>query len=417
MSTNRSMLYLNIQQLVFYCLHGSLPILSPVLAHARQLSKKIILTRMLTSCAIVLAVLVTVGMRILDLGIPGQGVEGPIEPLAQLILGICLLVFVADYFARIWVATEAHLDTSDDQTELKADIASHHYRLEYASSFLGVVDLLSSASLAYALISSDFITWPSFVIVLALFKLGRYIPGLDLVGCVIKNERQTLSAMLLTLGILVVVLATALYLIENPGQPEMFKSIPHSMWWGIVTMTTVGYGDMAPISWLGRIIGATAMLIGIGMLAMPAGILSNGFAKEMERREQLRAWLIISHLELFAGLESGCIADIANCLKTQIVPARSAVVKKNAIADSMFFIVDGEVEVELKPKPPQPVRLRSGEIFGEAGLLDNKRRNATIRTLKTTRFLVLELRDFHRIANEHPELMDRIRAIDQERKS
>ena len=389
MSTNRSMLYLNIQQLVFYCLHGSLPILSPVLAHARQLSKKIILTRMLTSCAIVLAVLVTVGMRILDLGIPGQGVEGPIEPLAQLILGICLLVFVADYFARIWVATEAHLDTSDDQTELKADIASHHYRLEYASSFLGVVDLLSIASLAYALISSDFITWPSFVIVLALFKLGRYIPGLDLVGCVIKNERQTLSAMLLTLGILVVVLATALYLIENPGQPEMFKSIPHSMWWGIVTMTTVGYGDMAPISWLGRIIGATAMLIGIG----------------------------ISHLELFAGLESGCIADIANCLKTQIVPARSAVVKKNAIADSMFFIVDGEVEVELKPKPPQPVRLRSGEIFGEAGLLDNKRRNATIRTLKTTRFLVLELRDFHRIANEHPELMDRIRAIDQERKS
>jgi len=269
----------------------------------------------------------------------------------------------------------------------------------------------------FVIISSDFITWPSFVIVLALFKLGRYIPGLDLVGCVIKNERQTLSAMLLTLGILVVVLATALYLIENPGQPEMFKSIPHSMWWGIVTMTTVGYGDMAPISWLGRIIGATAMLIGIGMLAMPAGILSNGFAKEMERREQLRAWLIISHLELFAGLESGCIADIANCLKTQIVPARSAVVKKNAIADSMFFIVDGEVEVELKPKPPQPVRLRSGEIFGEAGLLDNKRRNATIRTLKTTRFLVLELRDFHRIANEHPELMDRIRAIDQERKS
>jgi voltage-gated potassium channel len=236
------------------------------------------------------------------------------------------------------------------------------------------------------------------------------------VGTVIKNESQTLSALVLTLGILVIVLSTALYLIENAAQPEMFKSVANSMWWGIVTMTTTGYGDMAPVTWIGRVIGACAMLVGIAMLAMPAGILSNGFAEEIKRREQLRAWQIISNLELFSGLESGCIADIANCLKTQIIPARSAVVKKNAVADSMFFIVDGEVEVEIKPRPPQPIRLKTGDIFGEAGLLDNKLRNATIRTIKTTRFLVLELRDFHAIAKEHPELMDRIKAIDEKRK-
>ena len=282
---------------------------------------------------------------------------------------------------------------------------------------MGVLDLLVIGSLAYALVSGDYSTWPSFVMVLALFKFSRLIPGLDLVGTVIKNERQTLSALVLTLGILVIVLSTALYLIENAAQPDMFKSVANSMWWGIVTMTTTGYGDMAPVTWVGRVIGACAMLVGIAMLAMPAGILSNGFAEEIKRREQLRAWQIISNLELFSGLESGCIADIANCLKTQIIPARSAVVKKNAVADSMFFIVDGEVEVEIKPRPPQPIRLKTGDIFGEAGLLDNKRRNATIRTVRTTRFLVLELRDFHNIANEHPELMDRIKAIDEKRKS
>jgi len=237
------------------------------------------------------------------------------------------------------------------------------------------------------------------------------------VGTVIKNERQSLYALVLTLGILVIVLSTALYLIENAAQPEMFKSVANSMWWGIVTMTTTGYGDMAPVTWIGRVIGACAMLVGIAMLAMPAGILSNGFAEEIKRREQLRAWQIISNLELFSGLESGCIADIANCLKTQIIPARSAVVKKNAVTDSMFFIVDGEVEVEIKPRPPRPIRLRTGEIFGEAGLLDNKPRNATIRTVRTSRFLVLELRDFHAIAKEHPELMERIKAIGEQRKS
>jgi CRP-like cAMP-binding protein len=83
----------------------------------------------------------------------------------------------------------------------------------------------------------------------------------------------------------------------------------------------------------------------------------------------------------------------------------------------MFFIVDGEVEVEIKPRPPRPIRLRTGEIFGEAGLLDNQPRNATIRTVRTSRFLVLELRDFHAIAKEHPELMNRIKAIGEQRKS
>jgi voltage-gated potassium channel len=417
MTQSSGLLTLSIRQTLYYCLHRQLAHLSPVLSHDRQLSRGVIFARAAFVAFMCTAIVLLVLMRILDWGLPAPGTDDMPSPLAHLGLTIFLLFFILEYIARIWTATEAHPDMQEDEEEHLADIASHHYRLSYVFSFMGVMDLLVIGSLAYALVSGDYSTWPSFVMVLALFKFSRLIPGLDLVGTVIKNERQTLSALVLTLGILVIVLSTALYLIENAAQPDMFKSVANSMWWGIVTMTTTGYGDMAPVTWVGRVIGACAMLVGIAMLAMPAGILSNGFAEEIKRREQLRAWQIISNLELFSGLESGCIADIANCLKTQIIPARSAVVKKNAIADAMFFIVDGEVEVDIKPRPPHPIRLKTGDIFGEAGLLDNKRRNATIRTVRTTRFLVLELRDFHNIANEHPELMDRIKAIDEKRKS
>jgi voltage-gated potassium channel len=418
MSSKSNFLVLSLRQIFYYGMHGTLPNLSPVLSHDRQIAKPALLGRHLIVFLICLSIILMVSMRILDWGLPSPNDAGEgLQRWAHVALLAFLFLFVLEYLVRFWTATEAHPDFHDDAEELESDIASHHYRLSYVFSFMGMIDLLVIASLVYSLLTQDFGSWPSFVMVLALFKFSRFIPGLDLVGTVIKNERQTLSALVLTLGILVIVLSTALYLIENAAQPDMFKSVANSMWWGIVTMTTTGYGDMAPVTWIGRVIGACAMLVGIAMLAMPAGILSNGFAEEIKRREQLRAWQIISNLELFAGLESGCIADIANCLKTQIVPARSAVVKKNAIADSMFFIVDGEVEVEIKPKPPAPIRLKTGDIFGEAGLIDNKRRNATIRTVKTTRFLVLELRDFHQIANEHPELMDRIRAIDEQRKS
>jgi voltage-gated potassium channel len=105
------------------------------------------------------------------------------------------------------------------------------------------------------------------------------------------------------------------------------------------------------------------MLVGIAMLAMPAGIIASGFSEEIKRRQQLMAWQIISNLSLFANLDASCIADIASCLKTRIFPARTVVVKKNDFSDSIFFIADGEVEVQIRPKPKLPLGQRRMTIF------------------------------------------------------
>jgi len=214
-----------------------------------------------------------------------------------------------------------------------------------------------------------------------------------------------------------VVISTALYLVERAAQPDIFKSVPHSMWWGIVTMTTTGYGDMTPLTGWGRLLGALSMLVGIAMLAMPAGILANGFAEEIKRREQLLVWQILSNLSLFKNLDAACIAEVASALKIRVLPARTVVVKKNEFSDAMYIIANGEVEVEIKPKPRTPVLLSTGNVFGEAGLLENKKRNATVRTVRASKFLVLEMRDFHRIASGHPLLMEKMQQINLSRAS
>ena len=405
---------INAQQAWFFILNGALPVLAHSPGYERQLGRRLLLAHRTFSALIIVLVLGIVGLQILDNSLFSLA---EVNSSARVFIMLALVVFTLEYGLRYWSATQAHPDLVDSDPEVLEDIASHRYAWEYARSFLGIVDLVSILALVFFFIEPNFVAGFHYLGVLALFKLSRYVPGLELVGTVIRNERQPLTALVIALAILVVVLSTALFLVENAAQPEMFKNVPAAMWWGIVTMTTTGYGDMTPVTWIGRILGAMAMLVGIAMLAMPAGILSNGFAEEMRRREQLRAWQIISNFKLFAGLDSACLADIAGCLKTQVLPARIAIVKKNAVSDAIFFIADGEVEVEVRPKPSHPVRLHTGDVFGEAGLIENKKRNATIRTVRSSRILVLELRDFHRLLEDHPSLRAKIEAINAARQT
>jgi voltage-gated potassium channel len=122
---------------------------------------------------------------------------------------------------------------------------------------------------------------------LRLFKLTRYSPALGALLDVIHNEAETLMAAFVVLLTMLVISAGGIYLLEGDLQPDTFGSIPDSMWWAIVTLTTVGYGDVVPITPAGRLFGGLIGLIGIGMIALPAAILASGFAENIhERRER-----------------------------------------------------------------------------------------------------------------------------------
>ncbi len=184
------------------------------------------------------------------------------------------------------------------------------------------------------------------------------------------------------------------------------------MWWAIVTMATVGYGDVTPVTPMGKLFGGVVMIVGIAMFAVPAGILATGFAAEIRKRDFVVTWHTVAKMPLFAGLEATRIAEITNLLKRQIVPAHYVIVSRGEPADAMFFIMEGEVEVDVQP---HPVRLGKGQYFGEIALLRDTVRTATVTAVKECQLLALDAADFRRLLEGHPELKASITAVAEKR--
>ncbi len=303
-----------------------------------------------------------------------------------------LIIFTLEYLARVWTAPEA--------TPIGAD---HPWRgrWRYMISFLGVVDLFTVLPryVAFATpINQDVL----YVIqLLAIMKLIRYSRGLTLVATVFRNEARALMASLMVMGVILILVSGIMYGIERHAQPKAFGSIPSAMWWSIITMTTVGYGDIIPVTAAGRVFGGFVMVMGIIMFALPAGILATGFATEIRRRDFVISWRTVASVPLFTRLDATQIAEIARLLRTQVVPAHQVVVRRGGPADAMFFIMSGEVEVDVSP---EPVRLGKGQYFGEIALLRDTRRTATVVTLNECHLLILASSDFRSLMQRHPDL-------------
>jgi voltage-gated potassium channel len=120
--------------------------------------------------------------------------------------------------------------------------------------------------------------------ILRLLRLGRYSPRLRLFARVIRDKRDELFVGLFVAVVLLVACSTAMFYVEGPNQVG-FQSIPETMWWGVTTLTTVGYGDVSPVTGAGKILGALVALLGVGVFALPAGILASGFAEALDRNE------------------------------------------------------------------------------------------------------------------------------------
>lgn len=119
--------------------------------------------------------------------------------------------------------------------------------------------------------------------------MARYSESLITLGNVLKSKKEDLLMTLFIVFLLLVTASSLMYFVENESQPEAFSSIPAAMWWGVTTLTTVGYGDVYPMTPTGRVLGAIISILGIGMFALPTGILASGFAEEIRRRRAKRS--------------------------------------------------------------------------------------------------------------------------------
>ncbi len=271
----------------------------------------------------------------------------------------------------------------------------------------GTLDVLTVLPMALA---APFYWTPSGAPLLAslwLLRFARYSRGGRILTTVIMREREPILGVLLLFAMVLTGGAVLGYLAERHAQPAVFTSVGTSLWWAITTLTTTGYGDMVPVTLLGRMVGGAVMIGGLGTISLLAGILATGFAAELKRTEFLRSWDMISKVSFFENAGAATIADVASLLASaRLSRTRPVVTRRGQPGDCMYFIVEGEVEILIEPKP---VRLGPGAFFGEIAILTGAPRNATIVTTKATQLLTLDIADFRALAASRPELTDLIR--------
>ncbi len=186
-----------------------------------------------------------------------------------------VIIFSIEYLLRIWSAP--------DRAENLA-LSAVKSRFNYLSSPMAIIDLLAILPFILSFFAID-LRFLRVIRLIRIFKLTRYSTAMTTLLKVIRREREAFFSVIFVLMIILLISSSFMYLLEHRIQPEVFGSIPKAMWWSIVTLATVGYGDAVPITALGKIFGGIIMVLGIGIVALPAGILASAFSEQLHKNK------------------------------------------------------------------------------------------------------------------------------------
>jgi voltage-gated potassium channel len=220
---------------------------------------------------ILLLILASCSVVVLE-SMPSMSAHG--KSLAE-IERVCVYAFTVEYLLRIWTCVE--------DPRFAGGIRG---RLRYIRSAIGLIDLAALAPFYLApFADANTVVFRLLRIfrLMRVLKFGRYHHSVGLLGRVFTSRREELTVSLVLVLTLVVISSTLMYAVEHDAQPKIFGSIPDATWWGIVTLTTVGYGDTYPITVPGKLIAGVSVLLGVGLFALPAGIIASGFSEELAK--------------------------------------------------------------------------------------------------------------------------------------
>ena len=318
---------------------------------------------------------------------------------------ISTTLFALEYAARLYACT------ASPREEYQHPLWG---RVRFALTPMAIVDFLAIMPIAFLLFGIDLGSL-RILRILRVLKLMRYSPAMATLGRVLYNERKSLGGAFVLFNVLLLLASTVAYYAERVAQPLAFGSIPAAMWWAMAALTTVGYGDVVPITPLGRTIGSLMTLFGIVVIALPTGIVASAFIEEAKRRDFVVTWSLLTEVPFFQQLKAPRIADLVRALRPRFAQAGEMIVRKGDEGESMYIIAEGEVEVELGPDR-DPVILGQGHFFGELALLEKASRSATVRAFGDCKLLELTAPDFLQLMRQHPELEAAVREIAAERK-
>jgi voltage-gated potassium channel len=309
------------------------------------------------------------------------------------------VVFTIEYILRIWCSVE--------YAPLRG-LKAWRTRLKYALSAPAIVDLIAVVPYwLYFIAPDEFRVFLVFRIARFL-KLTRYSAGMRSLLDAIYSERRALFACSVILIGSTLVAAALMHMVEGRVQPDKLGSIPAAMWWAFVTLGTVGYGDVVPITVIGKFIASVTILVGLLIVALPVGIIATAFAREIHRRDFVITWGMVARVPLFSELNATEIAEIMRLLRAQTVEAGTIIARRGDEAESMYFVATGEVDIQLTN---DRLRFGAGHFFGEIAVLRRSRRSGTITALTRTNLLILDAHDLRVLMDRQPQLATRVNEV------
>lgn len=313
------------------------------------------------------------------------------------------VIFSLEYALRLWVAIE-HPPWRR--------LSPVHAAFRWSLSPAGLIDLAAVLPFWFSFLVAADVRVVLVLRLIRFFKLGRYSPAMRSLLEALYSERRALFGCFVILCGATLTAAALMHLAEGAVQPAKFGTIPDAMWWAIVTLGTVGYGDAVPTTAMGRVIAGLTIFAGLLMVALPVGIVATAFANEVHKRDFVVTWGLVARIPLFGGLSATQVADVMKLLRAQKIEKGTIIARRGEPAHSMYLIVDGEVEIKLRH---QHVRLGTGHFFGEVAALQQSRRSATVVALRPTRLLALDSSDLHGLMDREPQIASRIWEAARER--
>jgi voltage-gated potassium channel len=199
---------------------------------------------------------------------------------------IAVIIFTLEYLSRVYTARMSYPELSPGRAVLKY-IFSPMAIVDFLAIIPFYIELAASLTGEAEVFDLRFIRVLRLMRLLRIFKLNRYSSSMKMIGDVMREEKEKLFITIFMTMILMVLASALVFTVENSSQPESFPNIYASMWWAIATLTTVGYGDVYPVTATGKILSGVIALLGIGLVALPTGILSGSFVQAINDEKEL----------------------------------------------------------------------------------------------------------------------------------
>ena len=194
---------------------------------------------------------------------------------------ISVLIFSVEYVLRVWSCTH--------DARYKHPVFG---RIKYVFSFDGIIDLVAILPFyVHVVVGLDLRVLRILRLLrfLRLFRLTAYMKSAQMIRNVFVKRANELRLSVVLILFLVIIASSIMYFTEHQAQPKVFSSIPATLWWAFVTLTSVGYGDMIPVTLMGKCMTAVIMLCGVAIFALPAGIITAGFLEEMQKMKHKKS--------------------------------------------------------------------------------------------------------------------------------